>query len=353
MTDPDGTIGVATGLVGDWIGDNVVAAVAPFTFSLITGGHSNLTYLVTGADGARFVLRRPPLGDEGGRAHDVGREFDIITALGPTAVPVPAARAVCRDVAVNGSPFYVMGHVDAVVVDNPDTAQRALPDPAVRRHAGEQIVDVMAAMHLVDVDEISLGTMARRESFLDRQISRFVRVWAANQTRDLPIMDDLAQRLAADPPPQRYSGIVHSDYRLGNVMLDERGDLVAVLDWELWTLGDVLSDLGFLLNNWNLPDDTIPLVWMEVPPTVAGGFGTRDDVLERYAAVTGFDVGAVEYYRAFQYWKAAALAEGVKRRYESQQMAHADVDFAHLDRRVIDLTSLAVEHLDRYERIRR
>ncbi len=349
MTDGD-PIGLAVMAVGDWLAANVAGSVAPFRFDLITGGHSNLTYLVTDADGARFVLRRPPLGEAGGRAHDVGREYDVIAALRPTAVPVPDALGVCRDEAVNGSAFYVMAHIDAHVIDNPEEAERCFPDAAVRRHAGDQIVDVMADMHRVDVDAVDLGRFARREQFLERQISRYVKVWNANKTRELPVMDDLARRLTDAMPPQRYTGIVHSDYRLGNVMIDDAGDLVAVLDWELWTLGDVLADVGFLLNNWNLPDDSIPLVWMEVPPTVAGGFPTRADLLERYARTTGFDVGAVEYYQAFQYWKVAALAEGVKRRYESQQMGQADVDFAHLDQRVIDLTTLAGDHLSRYER---
>ena len=116
-------------------------------------------------------------------------------------------------------------------------------------------------------------------------------------------------------------------------------------NWELWTLGDTLADLGFLLNSWYEPDDPSPLVFMEVPPTVTGDFGSRTDVIERYATRTGDDVSAIDYYRGFQHWRMAVIAEGVKRRYETAQMATNDVDFAHLDQRVIDLANLAEQHL--------
>jgi aminoglycoside phosphotransferase (APT) family kinase protein len=334
--------------VEPWITAHVAEANAPLSFALMTGGHSNLTYDVLGADGGAFVLRRPPLGTAGDRAHDMGREFRIIAALRPTAVPVPDALALCEDIEVNGAPFYVMSRVNGQVIDNPAAAENHLSSPSVRRRAGQQIVDVLADLHRVDIDAVGIGDAARREGFLDRQIKRFSKVWERNKTRELPAMDKLAGRLLAAAPPQRHTGIVHSDYRLGNVILDSEGTLAAVLDWELWTLGDVLADLGFLLNNWYEPGETTPLVFMEVPPTVAGGFGSRDDVIERYAARTGFDVSAVGYYRAFQYWKVGVLAEGVKRRYESQQMASADVDFAHLNQRVLDLVELATDHLAGY-----
>jgi aminoglycoside phosphotransferase (APT) family kinase protein len=172
-------------------------------------------------------------------------------------------------------------------------------------------------------------------------VTRYRALWTETKTRELPLIESVGTRLAEMRPPQRYTGIVHSDYRLGNVMLGEDGTLTGVLDWELWTLGDVLSDVGFLLNNWYEPTDTIPLIWMEVPPTMAGGFASRTEVLERYAARTGFDLSDVPYYRAFQYWKVAILAEGVKRRYETAQMVSETVDFAHMNKRVIDLVDLA------------
>lgn len=331
-----------------WMAAHVPGATAPLSFSLIAGGHSNLTYEVVGADGTAFVLRRPPMGSVGDRAHDMGREYRIVSALRDTPVPVPQALALCEDVDVNGAPFYVMSEIEGRVVDNPRVADEFLPDPASRRRAGEQLVDVLAELHRVDVDAVGLGDAARREDFLERQINRFEKVWQRTKTRELPAMEQLPGKLLKAAPPQRYTGIVHSDYRIGNVIVDSLGTVRGVLDWELWTLGDVLADLGFLLNNWREPGETTPQVWMEVPPTVAGGFGSRTDVIERYVARSGFDVGATDYYRAFQHWKMGVIAEGMKRRYESNQMASTDVDFDHLSQRVINLAELASQHLAEY-----
>jgi aminoglycoside phosphotransferase (APT) family kinase protein len=263
-------------------------------------------------------------------------------------VPVPRAVALCNDDAVTGASFYVMGRVDGAVLDNAAAADRDLPGLPERRRAGESLIDVLADLHRVDIDAVGLGAAARREDFLARQIARFRDTWQRNATRELPVMVELGDRLAALAPPQRHTGIVHGDYRIGNVMVDPSGTVVAVLDWELWTLGDVLADLGFLMNNWYEPDDPNPLVFMEWPPTISGDFGSRADAIERYATRTGFDVSALDYYRGFQHWRMAVIAEGVKRRYESAQMATSDVDFAHLAQRVVDMADLAAFHLDRY-----
>jgi aminoglycoside phosphotransferase (APT) family kinase protein len=343
--------GLDAAAVADWMVANVAGCAAPIEFALIAGGHSNLTYGATDGEGNRYVVRRGPLGRSDGGAHDMGREHRVISAL-HGSIPVPRPLALCDDEAINDGSFYVMSRVDGVVLDNQAAADTQLPDLAARRRAGEQLVDVMADMHRVDVDAVGLGEAARRDEFLARQLKRFTGMWERNQTRELAAMTTLAGQLRELAPPQRYTGIVHGDYRIGNVMHDTRaatgGTLVAVLDWELWTLGDVLADLGFLLNNWYEPDDPNPLVFMEWPPTVTGDFGSRAEAIERYAVRTGFDVSAVDYYRGFQHWRMAVLAEGVKRRYETAQMANADVDFGHLDRRVLDLVDLAARHIDAY-----
>ena len=343
-----GLRGLDADAVGVWMVEHVPACVGPVAFSLIAGGHSNLTFGATDADGHEYVVRRGPLGRSSGGAHDMGREHRVIAALGGTAVPVPQALALCDDESVNGASFYVMSRVDGVVVDNEAAADAHLPDPTARRRAGEQIVDVMADMHRIDIDAVGLGGAARRDDFVARQIKRFRDMWVRNATRELPAVESLAERLLAAAPPQRYTGIVHGDYRIGNVMVGADGTLAAVLDWELWTLGDVLADLGFILNNWYEPDDPTPLIFIERPPTVSGDFGARADVIERYATRTGFDVSAVDWYRAFQHWRMAVLAEGVKQRYVTAQMANTEVDMGHLDRRVLDLVELADLHLTRY-----
>jgi aminoglycoside phosphotransferase (APT) family kinase protein len=331
--------------VGAWMSTNVADCTPPFVFSLIAGGHSNLTYRADDAAGHSYVVRRGPLGRSGGGAHDMRREHTVISALSDTQVPVPDAKALCTDESVNGATFYVMSNVDGVVIDNPEVADELMPDRAARQRAGDQIIEIMAGMHTVGVDACGLGSAAKRQDFLSRQLKRFRGMWDQNKTRELPVMAKLADRLEALAPPQRYTGIVHGDYRIGNVMFGADGSLAAVLDWELWTLGDVLADLGFILNNWYEPDDPTPLIFMEWPPTVSGDFGSRADVLDRYAGLTGFDVSAVDYYRGFQHWRMAVLAEGVKRRYETSQMANTDVDFEHLNQRVINLADLSDQHL--------
>jgi aminoglycoside phosphotransferase (APT) family kinase protein len=337
--------GLRASAVAAWILEAVAGVEPPLTFSLIAGGHSNLTYGATDSVGRAMVVRRPPLGDRRAGAHDMSREHRVLAALAGTDVPVPEPLALCEDDSVNGSPFYVMAHVPGEVIDNPDHARAALPSNDLRRRAGEQVVDVLAELHRTDIDAVGLGEAARREGFLDRQLRRMHSVWEQTKTRELPLIDELHGRLVAAAPAQRYTGIVHSDYRMGNVVIDHTATLTGVLDWELWTLGDVLADVGFLLNNWYEPGDPTPNVWMQVPPTMAEGFPTRAEVLERYAARTGYDLSDVEYYRAFQHWKVAIIAEGVKRRYETATMASTDVDFAHLSRRVAVLSELADHHL--------
>ena len=340
--------GLDQAAVGAWLADHIDGIVRPVVFTLIAGGHSNLTYLATDAASRQLVVRRGPLGRSGGGAHDMAREHRVISALATTPVPVPRALAICDDESVNGASFYVMDRVEGAVIDNPRAADELLPNREARRRAGAQVVDVLAAIHGVDVDAAGLGDTARRSAFLDRQLNRFRSMWEQNATRELPAMTRLADRLLELAPSQRYTGIVHGDYRIGNVMLDAAGTVVAVLDWELWTLGDQLADLGYLLNSWYEPDDPSPLVFMEVPPTVSGDFGSRLDVIERYASQTGYDVSAIDYYRGFQHWRMAVISEGVKRRYETAQMPNADVDFAHLGQRVLDLVDLAEQHLGTY-----
>jgi aminoglycoside phosphotransferase (APT) family kinase protein len=348
MTDHPALPGLDEAAVGAWMVDHVDGCSPPVRFSLIAGGHSNLTYGADDAGGRHFVVRRGPLGRSGGGAHDMGREFRVIAALADTPVPVPQALALCEDEAVNGAAFYVMSRVDGAVIDNPPAADAHLLDAAARQRAGEQVIDVLADLHQVDVDAVGLGQAAKREDFLARQIRRFTGMWEVNATRELPEMVALGERLAALAPPQRYTGVVHGDYRMGNTMMAADGTMTGVLDWELWTLGDVLADVGFVMNNWYEPNDPEPVVFIEVTPTVTGEFGSRAEMLDRYAARTGFDVSAVEYYRGFQHWRMAVIAEGVKRRYESAQMANTNVDFEHLAQRVTNMAGMAAAHLDLY-----
>jgi aminoglycoside phosphotransferase (APT) family kinase protein len=343
MTAP---LGIEPVAVEAWFLDHVAGVRPPLRFTLIAGGHSNLTYQVEDSSGQRFALRRPPLGDFPRGAHDVLREHRILRALRSTTVPAPPVVAACADVEVTGAPFYVMTWADGSIVDRPAGVARVLPDAASRRRMAESLVDAMADMHRVDIDAVGLGNLGPREDHLSRQIERMRRVWDKTKTRELPIIDSIHSRLLAARPAQRYTGLVHSDFRPGNVILGADGAVAAILDWELCALGDVLIDVGGLLSNWDEPDDPWPDVWMQPAPTRAGGFPTKRDLVARYAARTGFDVRNVDYYRAFNYWRIAVIAEGMKRRYESGALSTDAVDVAAIAQRVIQRAHMAELCLD-------
>lgn len=303
--------GIDVEKVSAWLVDNIDGARAPFSFDLIAGGRSNLTYRVTDADGTRFVLRRPPLGHVLATAHDMAREFRIIAAVGSTKVPVPRALGLCTDENVNGANFYVMGFVDGVVLDSADKAA-ALPTE-LRPAAAHHLIDVLAELHAVDVDAVGLGDLARRDGYIERQLKRWSTQWENSKTRDLPEIDEVVRRLSSHVPLQQGVVIAHGDYRFGNCLTDvASGRIAAVLDWELCTLGDPLADLGYLGVYWS---DGPSNALRANDPTPAGGFPPYRDLVERYADRTGRDVSAVDYYVAFSCWRLAVISEGVYARY--------------------------------------
>jgi aminoglycoside phosphotransferase (APT) family kinase protein len=297
--------------VSRWLVANIPGAVAPFTFHLIAGGRSNLTFQVVGADGTRFVLRRPPLGHVLATAHDMAREHRIIASVGRTDVPVPPALGLCVDESVNGAPFYVMGFVDGVVLDSIERAE-ALPIE-LRRPTAEHLIDVLADLHAVDVDEVGLGDLAKREGYVARQVKRWSTQWAQSKTRELPSIDEVARMLGEHLPEQHGVAIAHGDYRFGNCLTDvAAGRIAAVLDWELCTLGDPLADVGYLGVYWF---DGEAATVRANDPTPAGGFPAYADLLERYALRTGRDLSGIGYYVAFSCWRLAVISEGVYARY--------------------------------------
>jgi aminoglycoside phosphotransferase (APT) family kinase protein len=319
-----------------WFARHVAGASPPLRSELIAGGHSNLTYRIADAGGRCFALRRPPLGDQPPGAHDVLREARILMALRSTAVPVPPVTGTCRDNAVIGAPFYVMEWVEGPILDRLSRLEALLPTEHDRRHAAFALVDTLAALHRIDVTAVGLADLGPHERYLERQLARMWRVWERTKTRELPLIDSLHERLQALCPAQQHTGLVHSDFRFGNMILRADGTPAAVLDWELCAIGDVLVDLGFLLANWDLPGDPWPNVWMEVPPTRGGGFPTREELIERYARVSGRDPAHIGYYQAFCLWRIAIIAEGMKRRYADGAMAEQAVDPELLERRVRD-----------------
>ncbi|HEY3260058.1 MAG TPA: phosphotransferase family protein [Pseudonocardiaceae bacterium] len=273
----------------------------PLRAELIPGGRSNLTYVVT--DGAQtWVLRRPPLGHVLATAHDMGREFRVLSALAGSQVPVPVTIVLCVDETVLGSPFYLMKKVDGTVYRTAqDTAGFTTPRA---RELSRRLVDVLAELHAVDIDAVGLADFGRPDGYLARQVRRWRGQLEKSRSREVPGIDELADRLAATVPTSRDATILHGDYRLDNVIVGPGDDIVAVLDWEMSTLGDPLADLGLLLVYWDTP--------LSMQGVSTGhGFPSGAEVAQRYAAITGRDLAELDWYVALGLFKLAVVAEGI------------------------------------------
>lgn len=332
--DPTPPLGIDPDPVEAWFRAHVPDARPPLHYDRVAGGHSCLTYVVTDSQGGRFVLRRPPLGRVLATAHDVAREHRVMSALQGTEVPVPPMLGLCTDAEVNGAPFYVMGFVEGVVLHTAGDSERLLGTDA-RRRAAETMVDALVALHDVDVDAVGLGDHARREGYLDRQLRRWSAQWAASRTRELPAMERLHAWLVEHRPPEPEAGVVHGDFRLGNALHAPDGTTLAVLDWELSTLGDPLADVSYLLRSWATPADA---AGGEGPPAAAEGFPTADELAERYAAGSGRSLDHLRYWTALNAWRSAAIAEGVYRRYVDGNMGEAPPDVGRYAR-MVELTA--------------
>ena len=304
--------GIRRDAVEKWVSAHVDGVEVPLTFTRIKGGHSNLTYEVTAADGRRLVLRRPPLGELLPTAHDMTREWRFISAFHPTPVPVPPPLAYCEDHDVIGAPFYVMSFVEGHVMHDATVAEEHY-DETGRRAAGESFIEVLADMHSFDPDDIGLSDIARKEGYIARQLKRWYSQWNASKTRELPAVDEVHDRLSAQIPDQGPARVVHGDYRLGNCITSFEGRITAVLDWEIATLGDPLADVGYVLHSWPEPGEAGPAHRMS--PTVVEGFPTRAELTQRYAARSGRDLSNIDFYVAFSHWKSACIVEGVYARY--------------------------------------
>jgi aminoglycoside phosphotransferase (APT) family kinase protein len=282
---------------------------------LIIGGLSNLTYLLRDAAGER-VLRRPPLGHVLPTAHDMAREHRVLAALVDTPVPVPRPQLLCLDPRVLGAPFFVMDKIPGRVLRTPSDA--ATVGVGGAQDLSVAVVEVLAKLHTLDPAAVGLGDLGRPDGFLARQLRRWRTQLDASQSRKLPDLDRLHHQLGAAIPTTHRAAIVHGDYRLDNLLVDEHGMITAVLDWELATLGDPLTDLGLLLVYW---DGLATLDPPPLPSTAdpALGFATGAELATRYAAATGTELSRLPWYVAFGFFKLAVIAEGLHYRHTRGQ----------------------------------
>jgi aminoglycoside phosphotransferase (APT) family kinase protein len=326
-----------------WFGEHVEDALTPLSYERIAGGHSNLTYRVTDAAGHRWALRRPPLGKRLGSAHDMVREHRVVSALGATEVPVAPVAGLCEDEEVNGAPFYVMDFVEGPILRGLAEAE-AFPDQADRRAIGERVADTLVAIHAVEPDAVGLGELGRKEDYVARQLHRWQGQWEKSKTRELVAVDRVHEKLAARIPEQGPATIVHGDYRLDNMILTDSGEVAAVVDWELCTLGDPLADLGLLMVYWADPDEENP-IGLGQPANLAPGFPSREELRARYGERSGRDLSQLDFYVALGYWKLAVIIEGVYRRYRDGGFGEADAGIEYFAR----LTERLAEEAERVE----
>ncbi|HVW32379.1 MAG TPA: phosphotransferase family protein, partial [Acidimicrobiia bacterium] len=274
--------------------------VPPLQATLVKGGKSNLTYRIDDAGGRSFALRRPPLGKLLPKAHDVVREHRLICALHTRSdVPVPRPVAACSDPDVIGAPFFLMDFVDGRVLRTRRSCAD-VPD-AVRRAAGLGIVDTLVALHAVTPEALGLADLAPHDGYIRRQVTRWQGQFDRSRIRDVPDVDAVGRWLAEHAPPQTETRLVHGDFRLDNAIVDGEGRGLAVLDWEIATLGDPLADLAILLAYWGGEGEAA------IGATDLPGFPDRAAVIDRYAAASGRDLAALAYHRVFAYWKLACV----------------------------------------------
>lgn len=293
----------------------------PLTGELIAGGKSNLTYAVS--DGSNeWIVRRPPLGHVLATAHDMGREYRVMTALQGTDVPVPVTYAMCEDTEVIGAPFYVM----ECCVGTPYRRKQeliALGEDRTRV-ISERLMDTMIALHLVDPASVGLSDFGKAEGYLARQVERWKKQLVASYSRDLPLADSLYEQLHATVPAESATGIVHGDFRLDNVLVDDQDRPTAVLDWEMATLGDPLTDLALMLVYNRLGEALGSDAVTDV--SLAPGYLSETDTVLRYAAGTGRDLSNFGFYIGLAVFKLAAILEGIHFRYLQGQTVGAGFD---------------------------
>lgn len=320
---------------------------APLIVEQFPGGHSNLTYMVS-FFGREFVLRRPPFGPVAPTAHDMPREFRLLNAISPHFYAAPRPYLLCEDASVIGAPFYLMERRRGLVIRR-ELPQELQDKPQALRDISNAIVGTMATLHKINIYDTGLVNIGKPVGFVTRQVKGWTERWHRSKTKEIAEIDEVAAWLLAKLPPEpdpeagRPATLVHNDLKLDNVMLDPQdvSKVVAVLDWEMCTVGDPLVDLGILLCYWaekNDPEDRREAI---SPVTVQSGWMTRAEVTERYAELTGFDVTNIDFYEIFAIFKIAVVIQQIYFRYVRGQ-TH-DERFAAFGPRVEGLARAALE----------
>ncbi len=300
-----------------WLKERLAGVEGPVEVEQFPGGHSNLTYLLRLGD-RELVLRRPPFGSKVKTAHDMGREFRVLSRLYAAYPKAPRALLHCDDPEVIGAPFYIMERVRGVILRRQKAPEGILLPPERMRAISEALVDGLADLHAVDYQAAGLGDLGRPEGYVARQVEGWTARWRGSRTDDVPDVDRAAAWLAAHQPRETGAALVHNDFKYDNLVLhpEELERIVAVLDWEMATVGDPLMDLGSSLGYWVDPDDAPERLLFPAGPTALAGNLRRAEVAERYAARSGRDLSNLLFYYVYGLFKIAVIAQQIYYRYK-------------------------------------
>ena len=288
-------------------------------FDQFPGGSANLTYRARCANAEEWVLRRAPLGEVAKGGHDMAREYKVLSRLWQAFPLAPRAHHFCEDTEVMGKPFFVMERRHGSVIRQQWPVE-CIDDPDRKRVVAESLVDALCDLHTIEPEAVDLGDLGRPEGFVERQIEGWSRRWQAAATRPVPDMDAVATLLRSSVPEPQRTAILHNDFKLDNTMVGTDGKLVAVFDWDMATLGDPLVDIGTLLAYWAQPDDPTYLVFGSNAVAI-GEVLPKDEVRERYATRTGFDVARISYFEGLALFRIAVIIEQIYARYIAGQTA--------------------------------
>ena len=330
-----------------WIAENIDDLEPPFDWIRLEGGHSNLTYKLVNQQGREAVVRRPPQGELLPKAHDMSREWSLISALGQTPVPVPAALGFCESPDVTGAWFYLMGLVDGRPLYTAAQTEKWVPEE--RRHTlAYSFFDTLAELHSLDPDEIGLSELGKKENYVGRQLKTWYRSWTAS-AEPAQYDDDRAHSLQQffldHMPEQGPAKVVHGDYGLHNVLIGAESTVDAVVDWEISTLGDPLADLAYALNTWSENDEERAA--NPEAATSVSGCPPKSELAKRYADRTGRNLDMLDYYVGFNHWKSACIIHGVYARYMAGNKSTGGIDLDILKSRISSLLGSSQAAIDR------
>ncbi len=299
-----------------WIFENVIDFEVPISLELIPSGRSNLTFKLSSVNGKSLILRRPPMSHVLKSAHDMNREYKVISALSTVGFPVPTPLAFVSDESIIGAPFLAMEYVDGFILKEAKDVDTIFPNHSVRSDLSKNIIDTLATLHSFDFKEIGLVGFGKEGGYLDRQMKRWHEQFYLSSSegdKDVSIMEEVFGYLNSKKPNNESISIVHGDYRLDNIIVAGDGSIKAVLDWELSTIGEPLCDLGLFMVYWVEDSNSNPLLLPA--PTAMPGLLKKDEMARRYSNLSGRNVDDISYYIAFGYFKLACILKGVLNRY--------------------------------------